>query len=263
MDTWSGLYLQDELAASASKAAVAFAAFSASLCIGRLFAGRVLFGFGRRITIVLSGVGAAVGGAVAAATDSPAVVAVAFLVMGFAISASAPAAFGLVDEAAPGDQANGVAAVTTIGYSGFVWSPPIFGWIAQAFDLRAAMVEAIPGTFSYELEPVEGFRPQIAPGADYTALTRRTMGTVMVTLATVHDTDFGTRWGPAWVFFARDVCFATSKGDVVSPARSGNDACTDANMWVQVIDATSGATLGSFTAYERSERWMPERAGGP
>jgi predicted MFS family arabinose efflux permease len=146
MDTWSGLYLQDQLGATAAKAAVAFAAFSATLCLGRLFAGRVLFGLGRRATIVISGVGAAIGGGIAAATDSPAVVAVAFLLMGFAISASAPAAFGLVDQAAPGDQANGVAAVTTIGYSGFVWSPPIYGWIAQAFDLRAAMVVIVTST---------------------------------------------------------------------------------------------------------------------
>jgi MFS family permease len=52
----------------------------------------------------------------------------------------------MVDEAAPGDQANGVAAVTTIGYSGFVWSPPIFGWIAQVFDLRAAMIVIVSST---------------------------------------------------------------------------------------------------------------------
>ena len=129
--------------------------------------------------------------------------------------------------------------------------------------LRQATVEAIPGTFSYELEPVGGFRPEVAPDADYRSLARRTTGTVMVTLATVHDTDFGTVWGPAWVFFARDVCFATSKGDVVSPARSGNDPCSDANMWVQVIDANSGATLGSFAAYDGSGRWVPQRQGEP
>jgi hypothetical protein len=129
--------------------------------------------------------------------------------------------------------------------------------------LRQSSVEAVPGTFSYELEPVGGYRPQIAPDADYAALARRTSGTVMVTLATVHDTDFGTRWGPAWVFFVRDVCFATSKGDVVSPARSGNDPCSDANMWVQVIDASDGASLGSFSAYDGSERWLPTRQGDP
>lgn len=129
--------------------------------------------------------------------------------------------------------------------------------------LRQATVEAIPGTFSYELEPVGGFRPEIAPDARYAVLARRTSGTVMVTLATVHDTDFGTRWGPAWVFFVRDVCFATSKGDVVSPARSGNDPCSDANMWVQAIDANTGAALGSFTAYDGTGRWFPVREGDP
>jgi len=136
-------------------------------------------------------------------------------------------------------------------------APDTFG------PLRQATVEAIPGTLSYELEPVGDFSPTIAPDADYEALARRTPGSVTVTLATVHDTDFGTRWGPAWVFFARDVCFATSKGDVVSPARSGNDPCTDANIWVQAIDAASGATLGSFTAYDGSERWAPDRDGDP
>jgi hypothetical protein len=129
--------------------------------------------------------------------------------------------------------------------------------------LRQATVESIPGTLSYELEPVGDFRPQVNPDADYASFARRTSAPVSVTLATVHDTDFGTRWGPAWVFFVRNVCFATSKGDVVSPARSGNDACTDANMWVQVIDATSGAALGSFTAYDGSERWLPARKGDP
>jgi hypothetical protein len=146
MDTWSGLYLQDELRASATAASVAFAAFSASLFLGRLFAGRVLFGMGSRATILIAGIGAAIGGAIAALTDSTVVVALAFLVMGFAISAAAPAGYGLVERAAPGDQTHAIAAVTTIGYSGFVWSPPIFGWIALTFDLRAAMAVIVSST---------------------------------------------------------------------------------------------------------------------
>lgn len=146
MDAWSGLYLQDELRASATAAALAFAAFSASLFLGRLFAGRVLFGMGSRATILVSGIGAALGGAIAAVTDSTVVVALAFLVMGFAIAAAAPAGYGLVERAAPGDQTHAIAAVTTVGYSGFVWSPPIFGWIALTFDLRAAMAVIVSST---------------------------------------------------------------------------------------------------------------------
>jgi hypothetical protein len=138
-----------------------------------------------------------------------------------------------------------------------VHGPDTFG------PLRQAAAEAIPGTLSYELEPVGGFRPRVEPGTEYQALARRTTGTVVITLATVLDTDSGTRWGPAWVFFARDVCFASSKGDVVSPARSGNDPCSDANMLVKVVDATNGASLGSFTAYEGTGRWLPDREGDP
>ncbi len=138
MDTWSGLYLREELGASAAVAAAAFMAFSGAIFLGRLFAGRTLFGLGARSTILISGCGAAAAGLVAVLTDQAAVVAVAFLVLGFAISAAAPAGFSLtqsIDE----DPTDSIAAVTTIGYTGFVWSPPLLGYVAQAVDLRAAM----------------------------------------------------------------------------------------------------------------------------
>ncbi|HEY5905638.1 MAG TPA: MFS transporter, partial [Actinomycetota bacterium] len=46
MDTWSGLYMREELGASAGVAAMAFIAFSGAIFLGRLFAGKVLFGLG-------------------------------------------------------------------------------------------------------------------------------------------------------------------------------------------------------------------------
>jgi hypothetical protein len=129
--------------------------------------------------------------------------------------------------------------------------------------LRQATTQPIPGTLDFELEPVGDFRPSFDPAAAYDRLVDRASGEVTITLATVKDTDFGKTWGPAWVMFARDVCFAASKGDVVSPARSGNDACTNANMWVQAIDATHGGSLGTFTAYDVTTTWMPDREGDP
>ncbi|GIU97982.1 MAG: hypothetical protein KatS3mg013_1785 [Actinomycetota bacterium] len=36
--------------------------------------------------------------------------------------------------------------MTTLGYSGFVWSPPIFGWLAESFDLRTAMAVIVAST---------------------------------------------------------------------------------------------------------------------
>jgi hypothetical protein len=146
MDTWSGKYVQEELGASQAQSALVFVVFSASLFAGRLFAGRVLYGLGRRRTVLISGFGAAASGALAALTSSPLVVGLAFLVMGFAISAVAPAGFGMVETVAPNDRANAITAVTTVGYSGFVWSPPLFGWIAQSYGLRTAMIVIVSGT---------------------------------------------------------------------------------------------------------------------
>ncbi len=37
------------------------------------------------------------------------------------------------------DDPNAIAAVATVGYAGFVWSPPLLGWIADTVNLRAAM----------------------------------------------------------------------------------------------------------------------------
>lgn len=139
MDVWSGLYLRADLGTTAMVAAFAFMAFSGASFFGRLFAGRVLFGMGRRTTILLSGIGSGLAGLVAVLTRSPLVVGVAFLALGFLLSAAAPAAFGLVGEARDEDPSAAIAAVTTIGYTGFIWSPPLIGWIAAAVGLRAAM----------------------------------------------------------------------------------------------------------------------------
>jgi predicted MFS family arabinose efflux permease len=145
MDTWSGLYLRQELGASPAVAGGAFMAFSAALFFGRLFASRVLVGLGPRVTILVAGVGSAIGGGIAALSDDPAVVAVAFLLMGFTISAAAPAGFSLVADTGA-DPTAGIAAVSTVGYTGFVWSPPLLGYVADTINLRAAMVVIVLAT---------------------------------------------------------------------------------------------------------------------
>jgi MFS family permease len=138
MDVWSGVFLRNTLSATALVAGIAFALFSAALAIGRLTAGRVLFGLGYHRTIIVSGIGAFAGGIVAASTDSPAVAGVAFLVLGFFIASAAPAAFGMVGDA-EADPALAVAAMSTVGYTGFVVGPPLMGWLAETAGLRLTM----------------------------------------------------------------------------------------------------------------------------
>ena len=164
MDTWSGLYLYEQLGATAWQGALAFVAFSAAVFAGRMFAGRVLFGLGRRTTIIAAGAGGMAGGAIADHREP----ADAWSRSDSCSWASrsprpAPAGFGLVETEAPDDQTNAIAAVTTVGYSGFVWSPPIFAWLASAFDLRAAMALIVCATIGILV--VGLFAPHDRPGS--------------------------------------------------------------------------------------------------
>lgn len=145
MDIWSGLYLREELGASPAAAGAAFVAFAGALFVGRLFAAKVLYGLGARRTIIIAGIGGGIGGTIAVLSETTPIVAAAFLLMGFAMSAAAPAGFSLV-EGATDDPASAIAAVATVGYTGFVWSPPLLGWIADTVDLRAAMTVIVLAT---------------------------------------------------------------------------------------------------------------------
>jgi fucose permease len=138
MDAWAGLYLREQLGATAEEAAIAFILFALAVFLGRLFAGRVLFGLGRRTTILVAGFGSAAGGLMVVLANDALVAGLAFLVLGFTLSAAVPAAFGLAGDATD-DPATAIAAVTTVGYTGFIWSPPLVGWVAQTANLRAAM----------------------------------------------------------------------------------------------------------------------------
>jgi len=143
MDVWSVIFLRRTLGASVMTGAIGFAAFAAAMAIGRAFAARVLFDLGYRRTILISGLGSLGAGAVAVLTGSPVVASLAFLVLGFALSAAGPAAFGLAGSEGGG---RAIAAVTTLGYTGFVVGPPILGWLADAVSLRATMVAVVVAT---------------------------------------------------------------------------------------------------------------------
>lgn len=158
MDIWSVIYLRRTLGASAMAGAIAFAAFSLAMAVGRLTAGRGLFGLGYRTTMRVSGGGSLASGLVAALTHSTAVAAVAFLFLGFFIASAAPAAFGLIAETDE-DPALAVAAMTTVGYSGFVVGPPIMGWLAEAAGLRATMVVLVLVSLGVLAGGVFGRRP--------------------------------------------------------------------------------------------------------
>lgn len=165
MDVWSVIYLRHTLGASILAGAMAFAAFALAMTIGRAFAARILFDLGYRRTILVSGVGSLIAGIGAAVAGAPVVAAIAFLPLGFFIAAATPAAFGLV-EGSGEHPAVAIAAMTTVGYAGFVVGPPIMGWLAQTAGLRAAIGLMVLATAGVAIGGVlTPARAKAAPGS--------------------------------------------------------------------------------------------------
>jgi hypothetical protein len=129
---------------------------------------------------------------------------------------------------------------------------------------RQTVAERVPGSFDWEIQPVPGdYRPAIGPAEAYEevyAAGRQPDATAILGQA---KNDLSAEPGPpAWIFLTPDTCFATAKGDLVSPGRTGN-GCTEENLYVQGVNATTGEALGGFSAFMPPQGWTPSREGTP
>jgi len=141
MADWSAVYLHSSLGAAAGFAAAGFAGFSLAMTVGRLSGDALTRRFGPVALVRLGGLLAAVGLGVALALGQPLVSVVGFACVGAGLSLVAPLVFSAAGRAsAAGVSASAaLAAVATMGYTGFLLGPPVIGAIAQALSLRAAL----------------------------------------------------------------------------------------------------------------------------
>jgi hypothetical protein len=130
-------------------------------------------------------------------------------------------------------------------------------------DLRLSAEEEVPGTWGLVLRPPPGdLDPAIAPSeARRLAIRIETDGELFQTLAVVPRSFTGDDQDrAAWVVFARNLCFAQSKGDLVSSSRRDPEdveRCSDANLWIEMIDPMTGESLSSTSGYDETGRWVP------
>ena len=128
---------------------------------------------------------------------------------------------------------------------------------------RQAVEEEVPGSWGLVLKPPPGdLDPAISPRrARELALRIDAPDEVLATLALVPGAFVGARAEtPAWVVMARNLCFAQSKGDLVSSARRDPEdveRCSVRNLWVEIVDPMTGESLGSLGAYDTTGRWAP------
>jgi predicted MFS family arabinose efflux permease len=137
MGDWSGIYLKHDLGADAAAAATGFAGFSLGMALARLAGDGIArrWGSGRLLSAGMALVTVALGATLLIA--DPAVAVVGFALIGIGIANAVPLLFSAAGRVPPSGPS--LAAVFTVGYTGFIVGPPLIGVLADATSLPAAL----------------------------------------------------------------------------------------------------------------------------
>ncbi|HRP56801.1 MFS transporter [Agriterribacter sp.] len=136
MFDWSGIYFAKEVQVPKSLTTLGYVAFMTTMAGGRFAGDRMSVKIGRKNMIRVSGLLIAGGLVLAVVLPYTIPATIGFLITGMGVSSVVPllySAAGRSGKVAPGVA---LAAVSTIGYLGFLFGPPVIGLIAEAFGLR-------------------------------------------------------------------------------------------------------------------------------
>lgn len=140
MFDWSVIYFKKVIHAENAWVAAGYTAFMSTMAGGRFvadwFAGR----FGLKRTLQLSGSLTAIGliTAVVFPLMLPAII--GFMLVGAGVSSVVPLVYSAAGKSGTMSPGVAIAAVSTIGFVGFLVGPPVIGFVAGAFSLRASFM---------------------------------------------------------------------------------------------------------------------------
>jgi len=133
---WGALHLKQDLGAGAGLAAAAYAVFALAEACGRLSGTALLERYGRTRVLVTGGLIACGGMLLAALAPDVWLALGGFAATGLGLANLFPVAVARAGLLAG---SRGVALTSTLGYGGFLLGPPVIGFLAGAFGLRAGL----------------------------------------------------------------------------------------------------------------------------
>lgn len=140
MADWSTIYMVKVVQSSNALAPLGLAAFSMAMMLGRFGGDWARAYFGDKRLMVIGGLIAFGGLSVALIWLSPYSAILGLFLTGIGLATLVPIAYSTAGKTSEFSPGVGIAMVTTIGYSGFLFGPPIIGFLADAFGLRLALV---------------------------------------------------------------------------------------------------------------------------
>ncbi len=136
MFDWSGVYFQKVVAAPKELTTLGYAAFMGTMACGRFIGDFMVTRFGSRKVLEGSGILITTGLLIAVLFPNIIAATIGFLLVGFGVSSVIPLVYSAAGKSKTMSPGMALAAVSTIGFLGFLLGPPLIGLIAQAFSLR-------------------------------------------------------------------------------------------------------------------------------
>lgn len=138
MFDWSGIYFREAVGASSEVATLGFVAYMTAMTLGRLTGDRLANKFGIRTMLTYSGALIGSGLLIATFLPYPLTAGLGFILTGFGVSCVIPMVFSMAGRSAGMTSGSAIAAVSTVGYLGFLVVPPLVGSVARLAGLRSA-----------------------------------------------------------------------------------------------------------------------------
>jgi MFS family permease len=138
MFDWSGVYFNKVVHAQNGWEGVGFTAFMSTMVAGRFVADWFTDRFGRRRTLQLSGLLTAAGLLLAVALPMLWPATLGFMLVGVGVSSVVPLVYGAAGRSTVMSPGMALAAVSTVGFAGFLLGPPLIGLVAGASSLRVS-----------------------------------------------------------------------------------------------------------------------------
>jgi predicted MFS family arabinose efflux permease len=143
MYDWSVLYMQRELGSAPALSALAYASFSVAMGLARLVGDTARARWPAHRLMTGSALLAAAGMAVALMGRDPALALACFALVGLGMANVIPVLFAAASRLPGVPAARGIAAVSSLGYLGFMAGPPVIGFIAQHRSLTAGLTTVV------------------------------------------------------------------------------------------------------------------------
>lgn len=138
MFDWSGVYFKKVVLAEPAWLGAGYTAFMLTMALGRFVADGFTHRFGLQTTLKVSGLLTASGLLLAVLLPGLWTAILGFLLVGAGVSSVVPLVYSAAGRSKVLSPGVALAAVSTIGFLGFLIGPPLIGFVAGAFSLRAS-----------------------------------------------------------------------------------------------------------------------------